>query len=550
MTLRSPRLALLAASLMLAVTGCKSYSTVSTKRLDYDARTPAGEIIDSTLALRKASTETLIGGYLDAAALALASLKANPADAQALLDYNFAVSRIMENVNLAGLEPWKTPIRCPGATGEWVFSIRKPPRPEWNPSHFVLRPADRFEFKGRLVKDRTVKQGVGAPLVATTRGVGPLVDDQFSQGRALYYGVTALLSIDANRRAEVILVDPLAAETVPFLGQEFPVAADFSAPIGLALAELKPRKIEIQRLFKPEEFRSSTRLARLQPYDPSRIPVLFIHGLGDSQATWAPMIERLRGDPTIRKNYQFWFFSYPTGYPYPLMAAELRKQLDSMQQRYPDEKPMVVIGHSMGGMIARALITDSGTHLWDAYFPDPPEKTPLSPDTMRLMTDSLIFKPRPEIDRVIFISASLRGSNKATGFMGRLGRKIIGTPEDLWDAGQEAIQIAKPPVDTKVVKKMPNSVDVLDPENRFLLTINELPTAKGVPYHSIIGDRGKGGNLSRTPPVSTDGIVPYWSSHIDGAVSELIVPSDHWANRNPKAIDEVRRILIEHLNAP
>jgi hypothetical protein len=71
-----------------------------------------------------------------------------------------------------------------------------------------------------------------------------------------------------------------------------------------------------------------------------------------------------------------------------------------------------------------------------------------------------------------------------------------------------------------------------------------------VPYHSIIGDRGKGGNRDRTPPISTDGIVPYWSSHIDGAASELIVPSDHWSNQHPMAIAEVRRILVEeHLKS-
>jgi hypothetical protein len=70
---------------------------------------------------------------------------------------------------------------------------------------------------------------------------------------------------------------------------------------------------------------------------------------------------------------------------------------------------------------------------------------------------------------------------------------------------------------------------------------------KGVPYHSIIGDRGKGGNLDHTKPESTDGVVPYWSSHIDGAQSEVIVPSGHWSNQHPMAIAEVRRILYLHL---
>jgi len=45
---------------------------------------------------------------------------------------------------------------------------------------------------------------------------------------------------------------------------------------------------------------------------------------------------------------------------------------------------------------------------------------------------------------------------------------------------------------------------------------------RDIPYHSIIGDRGRGDT-----PNSSDGVVPYWSSHLDGAQSEKIVPSEH-----------------------
>ena len=97
------------------------------------------------------------------------------------------------------------------------------------------------------------------------------------------------------------------------------------------------------------------------------------------------------------------------------------------------------------------------------------------------------------------------------------------------------------------LKRFPNPIDALNPNNRFLTIINKIPTTPGVPYNSVIGDRGKGGNLDHTPPESTDGIVPYWSSHIDGAESEVIVPSGHWSNQNPQAIAEVRRILLKHV---
>ena len=66
--------------------------------------------------------------------------------------------------------------------------------------------------------------------------------------------------------------------------------------------------------------------------------------------------------------------------------------------------------------------------------------------------------------------------------------------------------------------------------------------AKRIPYHSIIGDRGRGDT-----PNSSDGVVPYWSSHLDGAKSEKIVPSGHGADQNPQGIAEVVRILNEHI---
>jgi len=53
-----------------------------------------------------------------------------------------------------------------------------------------------------------------------------------------------------------------------------------------------------------------------------------------------------------------------------------------------------------------------------------------------------------------------------------------------------------------------------------------------------MGDRGKG-----DAPNSSDGVVSYWSSHMEGAQSELIVPAGHPAHQNLQAIEEVRRIL-------
>jgi hypothetical protein len=63
------------------------------------------------------------------------------------------------------------------------------------------------------------------------------------------------------------------------------------------------------------------------------------------------------------------------------------------------------------------------------------------------------------------------------------------------------------------------------------------------PFHSIIGNRDLPGPLID----SSDGIVPYWSSHRDRAQSEVIVPGLHGLVNYPQTITELKRILHLHL---
>jgi len=533
--------------LTLVASSCSNYSTVSEKQPTYQSHTPAGEMIAGALKQPAKQPAAKIGQYLDAAAAAGAVLAETPGDLQARTDYNFAVARIFETINDAGLEPWNAPVLCPGASQQWNLSFKKiTALQNLSLSSLCIRPADRYQFEGRLVVKQADKEGLGAPLVINTKDIDVTKIDRFAQGKHAYYGVTGLVDIKGHD-CTATLLDPLEVETVAMAGRTYPLAANFTAPIALALAELQPRNKELGGLFKPDEFATGPRLARLQPYDPKKIPILCIHGLGDSQATWAPMIESLRADPVIRANYQIWFFSYPSGNPYPASAASLRHQMDAINSRYPDHKKIVVIGHSMGGMISRTLMTDSGMKLWDAVYDKPPADMPFPEETRKTMTDALIFKHRPEIARVIFCSPSHRGADMATNFFGRMGSKMIGAPKKLLNGDTSALAMAKPTSTNAQLKKMPNSIDFLDPKNRFVNNLAALPLAKGIPFHSILGDRGKGGNLDHTPPVSSDGIVPYWSSHLDGAASELIIPCDHWTNQHPQGIAEVKRILLLHL---
>ena len=202
---------------------------------------------------------------------------------------------------------------------------------------------------------------------------------------------------------------------------------------------------------------------------------------------------------------------------------------------------MVVIGHSMGGCISRLLITDTKNQLWEDLFKKPPEDTHISADSRKLLSDALIFKHRPEVGRVVFIAAPLKGSNLASRRLVRWASGIIKSPVTLLKVGTEALQATTFQEGDLKLTSIPSSVDTLTPNNRFVKAINRVPITPGIPYHTIIGDRGKGNS-----PDSSDGVVPYWSSHMDGAKSEKIVPSGHSAHQNDEAIAEVRRILLLH----
>jgi pimeloyl-ACP methyl ester carboxylesterase len=532
----------------LAFAGCAQYATVSEKKPQFrPVGTTDGALVSveqrivKGLRQQKHDPLAAVGEYLTAAELAAKQLAQNPNDTAARDAYNFAVGRVIATIEDANLDPWTQPLRIPAAGGEFVLTHKPDPRPQWNPILYDFTPADEFDVKGTYVKEHVRKPGVGAPLAATGRGNNENARRDFIMPR-LFYGITAVIRFE-GRRAVIDFEDPLSTERVTLGQRSYPLAADFTVPIAVMLASTDPKKLELSRLLRPGQYAETARIARLQPYDPNKTVVLVIHGLMDSPATWAPMINDLRGDEKIRKKYQFWFYSYPSGYPYPYSAAILRRELGGIEKRYPLHKKIVVIGHSMGGCISRLLITDTGEKIWMITFGKPPEEVAMPPEVKKLWADAIIFRHRPEIGRVIFISAPLRGSELASNWLGRIGSSLVKAPATLLSAGRDAFKLATFQAGDLRLKRIPNSVDTLAPNNRFVRVINTIPITSGIPYHVISGDRGKGGNKDKTKPVMSDGIVPYWSSHMEGAVSELVVHSNHSAHQNPQAIAEVKRIL-------
>src|SRR6266550_203309 len=533
------------ALLLFQCCGCAHLATVKTQ----PARLPTGlraeEPLDSArkhlMTAEHEQPSIALGHDLLAAKISYGVLERQPKDESARSTYNFAVARVVQDVDRTDIEPWRHPVTVVTDEGRYTLVSPKPVDAEHDPSRYDLFPTDTLKIGGKFFQTYSTVSGVGAPIVVVGRTESPHFRKQYKL-RRVYAPITAIVRF-SGRQAHLEFIDPLNTERITLNKQVFPLAADFDAPTAFLIARERPERLGLSRVMNPAAYADTAMLCRLQQYDPARTPVIFVHGLQETGASWAPMIDSLRNDPVIRERYQFWFFSYPSGYPYPYAAAIFRQDLDGIARAFPNHKRMVLIGNSMGGLICRLMVTDEGDKVWRDFCATPPAKTPLASDTRELLQEALIFNHRPDVQRVIFISTPHRGSGLASNWIGRIGAALVKTPRLFTSiyASTKPLLIADPAA--RPLNRMPNSVDTLEPNDRFVEAVNKLPIASGIPYYSIIGDRGRGDT-----PNSSDGVVPYWSSHLRGAQSELIVNSDHGAQYNPLAIREVERILKLNLS--
>ena len=504
----------------------------------------AEQAIANAEQLQRSDPSRAVGLYLSGVESATSELRKNPSDRIALRNYNFALSRVFSVIRDAPFEPWTRPLNVPAPSGgEYLLTHRAIANRLWRPQDYELIPADELDVRGKFVVPRLTRDGAGAALVAVRRERAPQIPLRFAPPR-VYTAVTAVGQF-TGRKCEIQFIDPLASEMVSISGRTLPLHADFTAPIALGLTREHPEKIGFAAMLNPEKFAYTERFVQVQPYDPNKIPVVFVHGLQDTPVSWVPMVNALWSDPVLRRNYQVSVFSYPSGYPIPDSALLLRRELDALDRTFPHHRPIVLVGHSMGGIISRLMVTDSGgDKLWRYFFGKSPAQTKLSPESKALLEEGLIFKPRRNVARLIFISTPHRGSVIAENPIGRIGSSLIRKSMQYMSAGREILQASVVQEDPTVLKlnRLPNSIDTLAPNDPFVKEMNTLPMAKRIPYHSIIGDRGRGDT-----PNSSDGVVPYWSSHLDGAESEKIVPSGHGAHQDPQGITEMVRILKKHI---
>jgi pimeloyl-ACP methyl ester carboxylesterase len=414
----------------------------------------------------------------------------------------------------------------------------------------AFTPAAELRIVG--LQNRYRESGIGSPLAADLRPVGD--PRGFQVARLLKIPMTALLRLQITPEAiasgrftgDLMLYPGDESRMVTIGAQQVPLENEPSAAFAYALSNPAIWKTELAGFFQGDLFDTlPTQLAALEPYRPGRIPVVLIHGTASSAGRWADLINDLQNDPAIRERFQFWLFIYNTGNPIPLSALQLRTALKAAISKLdPDGRDpalhnMVLVGHSQGGLLAKMLVINSGSRMFDAFSSKPIDNLVLTTETRETLRQALFVTPMPDVTRVIFIATPHRGSYVAGHSLAHLIGRLVTLPLRVTRLAAETLSGNRDALRLDTAKVRLGSVYGMTPDSPFSKTVSSIPVAPTVTAHSIIAVQGDG-------PVETgdDGVVEYRSAHIDEAASELVIRSSHSVQSNPKAVAEVRRILL------
>jgi pimeloyl-ACP methyl ester carboxylesterase len=329
--------------------------------------------------------------------------------------------------------------------------------------------------------------------------------------------------------------------------KSYPLVSDKNAAASmLASRARRVAQSGLTNLLHPE-VRAKGEIVLSQPYDPNKIPILLVHGLQTTPFTFLQLVNALESDPEIARRFQFWHSYYSTGTPVLLNALTLREELErTIHIVDPQDADfathhIIVLGHSMGGLIAHTLVSSSRDRLWKSLFVVPPEQLRGNPEMAQRLQRAFFFRRNPRVVRAIFVSTPHHGSAMADSWIGGLAKSMIRLPDKLQtgltDIAEKNAEVRTAEAAAFFKELNFTSVHMLSPHDPMLLALARLPIA--VPFHSIMGEKHDG--------AGSDGVVHYASSHLDGANSELIVRSGHNAFNNPEARREVIRVLREEL---
>ncbi|WP_369981782.1 esterase/lipase family protein [Xanthomonas bundabergensis] len=416
----------------------------------------------------------------------------------------------------------------------------------------AMLPASGLRFTGLRSVYR--RDGFGSEMVAVLPNATSLHNaaSEADQASPAYSemptpSLTVLLRFDGHTLAEVLAsravrveaYDPYLSAHATLGGYTVPLAGNFSAGHGVWMARSGFAEQSLRTLFGMAHGIDRPHIFLTQPYDPNRRVLVLLHGLASSPEAWVNLANELLGDEQLRARYQIWLVYYPTNLPIAYNHLEIRKGLQQAldhfdpQRRSASAHDMLLVGHSMGGVLARLMVSSSdGDRLWQRLFGNSTLPAPALQTLQGKLSPMLHFEPMPEVSEAIFLASPHRGTPQATGMLGSLVGRLIGIPARILDQFKDITS-------TGLVGKLPTSMDNLNDRDDFVQAAADLRISPKVRYHSIIARRDARVPLAQ----SDDGVVPYWSAHLAGAASETVVTSGHSVQETPQAILEIRKLL-------
>jgi pimeloyl-ACP methyl ester carboxylesterase len=478
--------------------------------------------------------------------------------------YNGSLEGALRLANKRGaLQPGKAEVIT---TGKLQYHVNIVVRGPWRAEDIErLEFVNDYEIQGGLTNHYHT-YGLGVPMIAVRRkdAQSDAPNEKYYPG-GLSFATTAFLRVmppaqqsDTQVRQCVLeLHDPLASSDIQIGGRVAPLETDLTVPLAYFLdsPEFKETDVATWGLLTPDAVQGVKGLYMIEPYDPRRIPVVMVHGLWSSPLTWMEMFNDLRAFPEIRDRYQFWFYLYPTGQPFWESAAQMRETLAEVRQRLDptDQKPvldqMVLVGHSMGGLVSRMQTIESGDDFWHILSDRPLTELQADEQSRARLARIVYFHPNPSIKRVITLGTPHQGSDFANAYTRWAGSKLISLPEMMVQLSNKVTRDNPGFFRDTLFLTCSTSIDSLSPSSPVFPVMLNAQRAPWVKYHNIVGVLSNGGFATRFSGEG-DGVVSYKSAHADDAESELIVDAEHMSvHRNSKATLEVRRILIEHWEA-
>lgn len=341
----------------------------------------------------------------------------------------------------------------------------------------------------------------------------------------------------------VELHDVLRHSGVRVANHVWPLTKQAGAVYGLGKELAMPEQNDIRAYLHPDQAIDQQRLYMLEPHKPGRIPILMVHGFLSYPWTWSELANYIRSDPWMMEHFELWTYFYPTSMPVPQSSANLRSKLRrAVEELDPDGtdvalQNIVMLGHSMGGLLTKMQITDSGSILWNRFSTVPWPQVRGSEKMKRFFHRQFFYESQPFITRVVFFATPHRGTGLPESSVRCIALALAGELRTTSQYFEELVDlnpgIIRPPDPGRygngpLIRLLrspffiPSSILNVTEPSSVLQGLDQLPYHPRVTIHTVYGSLGEICNRE---------------------LGDLIVPPD--SAREPET-DTLRRLRITH----